>query len=49
VTGSVTVGGAVAGEPAIAQSGEGRTVTIYPAGGAFTVDVAAAPLAAFQC
>ena len=49
VTGSVTVGGAVAGEPAIGQSGEGRTVTVYPAGGVFTVDVAAAPLAAFQC
>ncbi len=49
VTGSVTVGGAVAGEPSIAQSGEGRTVTVYPAGGPFTVNVAAAPVAPFNC
>jgi len=49
VNGSVTVGGAVAGEPAIALSGEGRTVTVYPAGGEFTVNVAAAPVAPFKC
>ena len=49
VTGSVTVGGAVAGEPSIAQAGEGRTVTVYPAGGVFTVNVAAAPVAPFNC
>ena len=49
VSGSITVGGAVAGEPAIAQSGEGRTVTVYPAGGVFTVNVAAAPVAPFRC
>ena len=49
VNGSVTVGGAVAGEPSIAQSEDGLTVTVYPAGGVFTVNVAAAPVAPFKC
>ena len=49
VTGSVTVGGAIAGEPSVASAGEGRTVTVYPAGGAFTVNIAAAPVAPFKC
>ena len=49
VTGSITFGGAVAGEPSIAQSGESRTVSVFPAGGVFTVNVAAAPLAPFKC
>ena len=50
VNGSVTVGGAVAGEPSIAQTGDGgRIVTVFPAGGQFTVNVAAAPVAGFAC
>ncbi|HET7465530.1 MAG TPA: cellulase family glycosylhydrolase [Candidatus Dormibacteraeota bacterium] len=50
VTGSVTVGGAVAGEPSIAQTSDGgRIVTVFPGGGDFTVNVAAAPLAQFGC
>ena len=50
VNGSVTVGGAVAGEPSIAQTGDGgRIVTVFPAGGEFTLNVAAAPVAPFKC
>jgi len=50
VNGSVTVGGAVAGEPSIAQTGDGgRIVTVFPAGGDFTLNVAAAPVAPFKC
>ena len=45
VNGSVTVGGAVAGEPSIAQSEDGLTVTVYPAGGVFTVNVATVDVA----
>ena len=50
VTGPITVGGAVAGEPSIVTTNDGgRTVTVYPGGGRFTVNVAAAPLAPFSC
>jgi len=50
VSGSVTVGGAVTGEPSIAQAGDGgRIVTVFPAGGEFTLNVAAAPVAPFRC
>jgi len=50
VNGSVTVRGAVAGEPSIAQTGDGgRIVTVFPAGGEFTLNVAAAPVAPFKC
>lgn len=49
VTGSISVAGAVAGEPSIDQSASGRTVTVYPGGGAFTISVAAAPQAAIGC
>ncbi|HEV2217930.1 MAG TPA: cellulase family glycosylhydrolase [Candidatus Dormibacteraeota bacterium] len=49
VTGSITAGGAVAGEPSVTQIGEGRLITVVPAGGVFTVNVAAAPLAPFAC
>jgi endoglycosylceramidase len=49
VNGTVTVGGAVEGELSIGQAGEGRTVIVYPAGGVFTVNVAAAPVAPFKC
>ena len=50
VNGSVTVGGAVAGEPSIAQTGDGgRIVTVFPAGREFTLNVAAAPVAPFKC
>jgi hypothetical protein len=49
VNGSVTVGGAVEGELSIGQAGEGRRVIVYPAGGVFTVNIDAAPLAPFKC
>lgn len=49
VTGSVTAGGAVTGEPSVQQYGEGRTVTVYPSGGSFTVNVTPAPLTPFPC
>jgi hypothetical protein len=43
VTGGVTVAGAIAGEPDISTGENGRTVTVYPGGGGFTITVAAAP------
>jgi endoglycosylceramidase len=46
VTGSISVSGAVAGEAVVLESVNGRTVTIYPAGGEFSIKVAAAPLRA---
>jgi endoglycosylceramidase len=44
VTGAVTVSGAVAGEPVVTESPAGRTVTVYPAAGELSIEVAAAPL-----
>ena len=50
VNGSVTVGGGVAGEPSIAPTSDGgRIVTVFPGGGDFTVNIAAAPLGNFSC
>jgi endoglycosylceramidase len=43
VTGPVNVSGAVAGEPVIADVPNGRTVTVYPGAGEFTITVGAAP------
>ncbi|HXI97130.1 MAG TPA: hypothetical protein VNG04_13445, partial [Candidatus Acidoferrum sp.] len=44
VTGAVSVSGAVAGDPVVSESAAGRTVTVYPGGGQFSIEVAAAPL-----
>jgi endoglycosylceramidase len=44
VAGAVSVSGAVAGEAVVSESAKGRTVTVYPAGGEFSIEVAAAPL-----
>ena len=44
VRGAVSVSGAVAGEPVVSESTSGRTVTVYPGGGQFSIEVAAAPL-----
>ena len=44
VTGAVFVSGAVAGEATLAQTANGRTVTVFPASGKFSITVAAAPL-----
>jgi hypothetical protein len=44
VTGAVSVSGAVAGDPVVSESAGGRTVTVYPGGGQFSIEVAAAPL-----
>jgi hypothetical protein len=49
VTGPVSVSGAVAGEPAISVSGGVRMVTVFPAGGAFSIEVGAAAPALEQC
>ena len=49
VTGPITVGGAYAGEPSIEASHSGRTVTVYPSGGFFTIDVAPAQQAPLGC
>jgi endoglycosylceramidase len=50
VNGSITFGGAVAGEPSIVATPDGgRTVSVYPAGGVFTINVAAAPPVPFSC
>jgi hypothetical protein len=46
VTGSIAVSGAVAGEAVVSESVNGRIVTVYPAGGGFSIEVAAAPLRA---
>jgi len=42
VTGAVTVSGAIAGEAVVSGTLNGRTLTVYPAGGAFSIEVAAA-------
>ena len=46
---AITVGGAYAGEPSIGASASGRTVTVYPSGGFFTIDVAPAQQAPLGC
>lgn len=45
VTGDVSVSGAVSGQPDLSSGENGRTVTVYPGGGEFTITVAPAPLA----
>ena len=50
VTGSVNVSGAIAGQPDVfIEPTGGRTVTVYPAGGEFSVTVAAARLNPPRC
>ncbi len=49
VNGSITALGAVTGQPSVAPNGQGRTVTVNPAGGDYTVNVTPAPLTPFSC
>ena len=49
VTGVVAAGGAVAGIVTSTDAGGGRLVSVSPSGGAFSITVAAAPLALTAC